>query len=372
MAHIAIDGRKYFDFGIGTYIQNLAAGISRSNSSHEFTLLVSPGDLGRIELPPGWQKRATRLRKYSWGEMALLGHEARKAGADLLHEPHYTLPLGLRGRSVVTIHDLIHVAFPQYFTIAQRTFAQAVLRHAVRDAGAVITGSYEAKKDIVSLFRVDERRVHVIYHGIQPSFKKLEDRTALQDFRHRFDLRRPFLLYVGSVKPHKNIPALLKAFKRLTSTHRDLDLVCVGESLYRSRELSALVDELGLRTQVRDLKRLATADLIRAYNSAEAVVLPSLYEGFGFTAVEAMACGTPAVVSNSGSLPEIVGDAALVFDPSEPGALESALETVLSDRGLRESLAANGRRNIERFSWDTAAGETIKVYESVLNEFARS
>jgi glycosyltransferase involved in cell wall biosynthesis len=372
MAHIAIDGRKYFDFGIGTYVQNLVAGISRSNSSHGYSLIVSTGDLARIESPLGWQKHATRLRKYSLGEMTLLGHEARKAGADLLHVPHYTLPLGLRRRSVVTIHDLVHVAFPQYFTLTQRTYARAVLRHAVRDAGAVITGSHQAKTDIVNLFRIDERRVHVIYHGMQSHFKKLEDPGKLQGFRDRFHLPRPFILYVGSIKPHKNIPALLKAFKELSAAHRDLDLIFVGESLYGNMELSALVEELGIRPLVRDLGKLSSDDLVCAYNAAEAVVLPSLYEGFGFTAVEAMACGTPTVVSNGGSLPEVVGDAALVFDPSEPGALDSALEAVLSDSSLRQSLVNKGRRNIGRFSWDAAARETIRVYESVLNEFPRS
>jgi glycosyltransferase involved in cell wall biosynthesis len=366
-AHIAIDGRKYFDFGVGTYVQNLAAGISRSNSSHSYTLLVSSEDESRIQPPKGWHVHATSLRKYSLGEMAFLGRESRQAGADLLHVPHYTLPLGLRRRSVVTIHDLVHVAFPQYFTRAQRTYAHAVLRHAVKAAGAVITGSHRAKADIVDLFRIDERRIHVIYHGIQSYFRKIDDRATLQEFRDRFDLHRPFILYVGSIKPHKNIPALLKAFEKLFVTQKDLDLVFVGEWLYENKELSALVDGLGIRTRVRDLGRLPTEALVCAYNSAELLVLPSLYEGFGFTAVEAMACGTPAVVSNRGSLPEVVGDAALIVDPSKPGALESGLLSVLTDRALRKSLIANGRENIKRFSWDATAKETIKVYELVLN-----
>jgi glycosyltransferase involved in cell wall biosynthesis len=369
MARIAIDGRKYFDFGIGTYVQNLASGISRSNSPHDYTLIIAAEDRARIEPFPRWRTYSTNLKKYSFGEMILLGRETRKAGADLLHVPHYTLPLGLRRRSVVTIHDLVHVAFPQYFTVAQRTYARAVLRHAVRDAGALITGSHQAKSDIVSLFRIDERRVHVIYHGIQAHFKELEDRRELQRFRERFGLKRPFILYVGNIKQHKNIPALLRAFKKLLPTQKDLDLVFVGELLNGNKGLSTLVDELGIRSKVRDLGRLSADDLVCAYNGAEAVVLPSLYEGFGFTVVEAMACGTPTVVSNRGSLPEVVGDAALVFDPSEPGALDSALQAVLTDRGLRESLIANGRRNIQRFSWDAAARETIKVYESVLSEF---
>jgi glycosyltransferase involved in cell wall biosynthesis len=370
-AHIAIDGRKYFDFGVGTYVQNLASAIARSNSPHSFTLLISPEDQSRIQVPKGWQARATSLKKYSLGEMTLLGRESRQAGADLLHVPHYTLPLGLRRRSVVTIHDLVHVTFPQYFTRAQRTYAHVVLRHAVRDAGAVITGSQWAKADIVGRFRADERRIHVIYHGIQSHFKKIENRAKLQDFRDRFDLRRPFVLYVGNVKPHKNIPGLLRAFQQVLSTQKELDVVFAGESLYENKELSALVDRLGIRTRVRDLGRLPTDALVCAYNSAEVLALPSLYEGFGFTAVEAMACGTPAVVSNRGSLPEVVGDAALVVDPSKPGALESGLLSLLTDRGLRKSLIANGRENIKRFSWDLSAKETLKVYESVLNDTSR-
>jgi glycosyltransferase involved in cell wall biosynthesis len=283
MAHIAIDGRKYFDFGIGTYVQNLVAGISRSNSSHGYSLIVSPGDLARIESPLGWQKHATRLRKYSLGEMTLLGHEARKAGADLLHVPHYTLPLGLRRRSVVTIHDLVHVAFPQYFTLTQRTYARAVLRHAVRDAGAVITGSHQAKTDIVNLFRIDERRVHVIYHGMQSHFKKLEDPGKLQGFRDRFHLPRPFILYVGSIKPHKNIPVLLRAFRKVPRSGRDIQIVFMGESLFLTPRLSGLSGKLGVTQRIRYLRRVSQNDLAGPYNSAGMPPFPAFCDGFGRT-----------------------------------------------------------------------------------------
>lgn len=366
MAYIAVDGRKYFDLGIGTYIRSLTDALSHLQASHHFSLLVSPGDYDTIVPPIGWQKHVVDVEKYSVREILLLGYQARRKGIDLFHEPHYTLPIGLRRKSIVTIHDLIHLKFPEYFNPAQRSYATAIMGHAVRNAGAVIAVSERTKQDIVERFRLPAESIQVVYHGLDAGFRKITDSGRRASFRGHFHLQNPFILYVGSLKPHKNVPLLLRAFQSLVTTHEDLELVFAGESLSEYSDLTALAVALGILPRIKELGRVQGEDLTLAYNVAEALALPSRYEGFGFPALEAMACGTPVVVSDGGSLPEVVGDAALVVKVDDVGALEDALRMVLNDAGLRADLRERGERNVLRFSWKKAATETLRMYESLL------
>jgi len=368
MAHIAIDARKYFDFGIGTYVQNLSNALSKLDSAHRYSLLVSEDDFSRVDCPARWTKEAVHHRKYSLGELFLFGYQVRGFGVDMFHAPHYTLPVGLVGKSVVTVHDLIHLKFPRYFTAVQKAYARIVLWHVARNAGAIITGSEHTKRDVVETLKVNERKVYSIHHGVQPGFQKVLEPGRIHAFRERFSLRNPYVLYVGNIKPHKNIPTLLRAFERIAASYKDLDLVFAGELLSKNNYLTKLVQTLGIGRRIRDLGHLATEELVRCYSEAEVLVLPSLYEGFGFTAVEAMACETPVVAANTSSLPEVVGEAGLIFEALDPKSLEDALRTVLSEPQTRRRLAEEGKRNIRRFSWDQAAQETLRVYETVLNQ----
>ena len=368
MADIAIDARKYFDYGIGSYIQNLAPALARMNAAHSFTLLVSTADLGRINAPEGWLKKKCDYGKYSVGEIAFLGRAARSAKVDLFHEPHYTLPAGLRGMSVVTIHDLIHLKFPQYFSGLQRRYASAMIRHAVNHAGAIIAVSQKTREDILDAFNVPEERVTVVHHGVRPTFRRLEERGSVERFRKSRGLERPYVLYVGNVKPHKNIPRLLDAFAQVRTRHLDLDLVFAGGSCL---EVGALLEQsrrLRITESIRDLQQLSETDLVNAYNGADAVVLPSLYEGFGFPALEAMACGTPVVVSNAGALPEIVGEAALIIDPTNSDEFAQAILGVLDNSEKRSQLIEKGKVRAASFSWETAGRQTLTVYEKVLEQ----
>ena len=369
MAHIAIDARKYFDFGIGSYIQNLISALPELRTKHTYSLLVAPDDVQRIQCPQEWLKHSTPYKRYSLGELMLLGRQARKLGADILHEPHYTLPTGLKRRSVVTIHDLIHLKMPQFFSPAQRLYARTVISHAVRHAGAVIVDSQKTKDDILDEFKVQEQDVEVIHLGVRPIFRRLEDRALVERFRFASALRRPYVLYVGNVKPHKNIPTLLRAFAQVRAQRDDIELVFVGGSCKEDKGLSELAQRLGIVGAVRDLHRVSDEELICAYNGAEVLVLPSLYEGFGYPVLEAMACGTPTVVSSGGSLPEVAGIASLIVDPSRQDELAEALLKVVNDPEMKRDLIAKGKINAQRFSWRATAGRTVDIYERVLGRW---
>ena len=367
MPTIAIDARKYFDFGIGIYIQNLISSFPSFNTQHRFRLYVSAADKPKVTAPKGWDLRETGYGKYSPGEFLLFGRQALRNGVDLFHSPHYTLPSGLRRHSVVSIHDLIHLRFPQYFSTAQRAYARFMLGHASRHAGAVITSSGNTRADLIDLFNIAEERVKVVHLGISEKFRPIE-KEHVERFRKEYALAAPFLLFVGNVKPHKNLATLLLAFSRVQPRYPDLRLVFVGGKCLQDQALADLAGQLGITEFIRDLGRIKEDDVLRAYNAAEMLVFPSLYEGFGFPVVEAMACGTPTVVSTGGSLLEVAGDASLLCDPSAPDSFVEAIEILLTDSGRRASLVKRGIERAKRFSWHETAAQTLKVYQEVLEQ----
>lgn len=367
MPAIAIDARKYFDFGIGIYIQNLVSTISSLDTPYRFSMYVSESQRAKVSVPKNWELKDAHYGKYSPGEFFLFGRQALRDGVDLFHAPHYTLPSGLQGRSVVTIHDLIHLKFPQYFSSVQRAYARFMVGHAVRNAGAVIADSRNTKDDLVELFGIDEKRVNVVHLGISESFRRMEA-AQIREFRRKHNLEAPYLLFVGNVKPHKNVATLLKAFSRVRPQHPDLRLVFVGGRCLQDQGLADLARDLGIAESVRDLGRISDAEVLGTYNAAEMLLLPSFYEGFGFPILEAMACGVPTVVSSGGSIPEVAGDASMICDPHEPDSFAGAIETLLTDTRRRADLISLGQDRTKRFTWRETGKQTLKVYEEVLKK----
>lgn len=367
MARIGFDARKYFDFGIGTYIRQLTRALPEALPLHSFVLFVSPDDYGRIPSGERMEKVVSDVGKYTIREWLSYGGTIRRRGVELFHEPHYTLPAGLSGNSVVTIHDLIHLKFPEYFSAGARAYAWLMMRHAVQHSGAVIAVSERTKQDIIERFGIREEKIHLVYNGVAKHFRRLEPSEALQQFKRRFSLDKPFVLYVGGFGRHKNISVLLRAFCLLVRKEKGVQLVFAGKRFFEDGDLSREALRLGIESFIKDLGILQDDELVTLYNLASVVVLPSLYEGFGFPALEAMACGTPVVVSDRGALPEIVGDAALIAEAENAESLASAMENLLVDSELRNRLIERGRKRAAGFTWEEAARKTAQVYEKVLN-----
>ncbi len=232
----------------------------------------------------------------------------------------------------------------------------------------MIAVSQKTKDDILEAFRVAEEKVRVVHNGVRPAFRKLEDAEAIRRFRAARSLEKPFLLFVGNVKPHKNVPKLLEAFAEVRSQFPELELAFAGGDCLGNSALKEMADKLQISGGIRDLRQLEERDLVLAYNAAEALVLPSMYEGFGFPALEAMACGTPAIVSNAGALPEVVGEAAIVFDLSSRGSLAEAIVDLLSDSKKRSLLIGKGTARAAEFSWKKVGQQTLAVYEQVIEQ----
>jgi glycosyltransferase involved in cell wall biosynthesis len=362
---IGIDVRKYRDFGIGTYIQNLLEQYSLADV-HGITLFAAPADAGEIAAQYGMNTAVNDSPKYSIGELISLSRQARQNHLDVLHCPHYTLPLRLPCRSVVTIHDLIHIRFPGYFSIPQRVYAKAMISHACASADRIIVDSLFTQRDVEREFPKAVGKIETIHLGVSERFSTQLSDEERDAFRITYGLTKPYILYVGSSKQHKNIGVLLKAFKRFSSA-AEIDLVSAGEPLSLNAESGEFFADPVLSKRIHELGKIDDHTLVAAYQCASMVVLPSLYEGFGFSVVEAMKAGVPAIGARSASIPEVMGDAGLLFDPHSSDELAELFTRVAGDTLLRQSLIERGREHVKQFTWKRCAQQTLAAYGKALS-----
>ena len=367
MAVIGLDARKYNDYGIGTYIRNLVLQYPSLRPFDRYLLFVAPGD-GEVGAGVGAiEHSAVRYGKYSAGEFFLFGRRINASGVSVFHSPHYTLPYGIRPASVVTVHDLIHLKFREYYSSLQRSYSYAMVRHAIKASAFVITDSEATRRDLLELFRADEKKIVTIHLGVSGIFRRDCTKVRVEQFCAKYAVRPRYILFVGNTKPHKGLDILLKSFKDLVQKKKDLDLVLVGGSIPPDSVIGRMIEGLGLATKVRSLGRISDEEVFAAYHGAEMLLLPSRYEGFGLTALEAMASGTPAIVSDAGSLPEVVGDAAIICPSGDTGAFTEAISSLESDGALRRTMIERGLNRAKMFDWNETARKTLEVYDNALN-----
>ena len=363
---VGIDARKMWDGGIGTYIRGLIGAVAERPRTHELVALIAPEDHGHRVWPPAVREVEVRAGKYGLREHWAIPDAARRAGVQLLHAPHYTLPLGWNGAAVVTIHDLIHVRFARFFTPGAALYARTLAGLAAHRARAVIVNSSHTARDVIELLELPPARVHVIPLGLTPGLRRstLEE---TEEFRRTRSLPAEFVLYVGARKGHKNLGLLLEALARIEGGRRPA-LVLTGPPWSASDPLGVQARRLGIERWLHFAGDLRDPDdLGRLYGAAKLYVQPSLTEGFGLPPLEAMACGTPVLSSTGGALPETVGDAAEKLPPEDPARWAAAIETLLADSGKRAEMVRRGLEHAARFTWERAAEKTIEVYERAMD-----
>ena len=364
---VAIDIRKLRDYGIGTYLRNLLRQLARIDRDTEYVLLQRPGG-GPVE-PPGPNFRGVSVSAglYSVAEQLSIPFHLARVSPDLFHAPHYVLPPLAPCRAVVTIHDCIHLIFPQYLRHRlAHAYARTMFRAAVHRARRILTVSEASKKDILRFFDVPPSKVSVIHNAVDDLFFEEPPEAALARVRERYRLHRRFVMYSGNVLPHKNVERLIEAFALVRRDGLDdVELVISGSGESRYSSLRRVVHRLGLGPHVRFLGYQAEATLAVLYRLADVFAFPSLYEGFGLPPLEAMAAGTPAVVSNASSLPELVGGAAVLVNPHEPRDIADGIRSALDDAALREELRARGPARARSFSWPASVGRIHAIYREV-------
>lgn len=365
----------YRQAGVSRYIEYLLRYLPEELDA-ESRLLALAGRHGRphshVSAFPGavqweWTRWPTHRIPFRilWEQLAAPVNSAKRH-LDLLHGPVNVVPLGGRTPSVVTIHDLAFLVYPEQYPAMQRRYLRIMTRASARKARRVIAVSSSTARDVTELLGVPPDRVVTVPNGVSEDFYPRAGTDELTRFRAANSLPEEFLLFVGTLQPRKNLVGLLRAYAQLDQSER-IPLYVVGATGWMYRAIFEEVTRLGIDQDVRFPGYAASDTLPLWYSAATAFLYPSYYEGFGLPVLESMACGTPVVTSNTSALPEVAGEAGMRVNPDDPGEIANAIRTVLSDSSLREDMSRRGQAQARQFTWKRTARETAAVYRSVVD-----
>jgi glycosyltransferase involved in cell wall biosynthesis len=365
--------------GIGRYTRELVRATVAADQANRYVLFFAARGLDRqspyvaalralcarhpnvVARPIGLSPRQLTIL---WQRTRLpLRAEVFAGRLDLLHSPDFVLP-PTRARTLLTVHDLSFLVLPECHVPSARDYLRRALPRSLRRADAVIADSVSTRDDLIRLLKVDPARISVIYSGADASFQPLPIANPAAA-RARLKLPAHYLLHVGTLEPRKNLPRLIAALASLG--RHDLKLLLVGRRGWLYDEIFQAIEQYGLHEHVRFADFVRDDELPVLYNLAEAFVYPSLYEGFGLPPLEAMRCGTPVVASHTSSLPEVVGDAAVLVDPLSVTSIATGVARVLDDAALRAQLRVAGPQQARRFSWGRAATQLLRCYARLYN-----
>ena len=357
--------------GAGNYIIQLIRSLANVESEFEFVVFAQPDGRQQINTPESrsihWVKTPSLnpgVRLF-W-EQTLFPRLIRQSSVDLLHSLHYTRPYLLPCPSVVTFHDMTFFLYPHLHTRVKRIFFPLAIRLSARTAQSLIADSESTRQDVIRILQIPSKKIVSIQLGVDQKFRVIDDPLVLERVRRDYKLPDRFILYVGLVEPRKNVPLLIRAYKKLIDQGFTVPLVIVGRFGWMYEAVLDQIEGFGLKEQVQFTGYVSGGDLPVIYNLADISVYPTQYEGFGFPVLEAMACGVPVVTSAVSSLPEIVGDAGILIPPDDEGALTEAIANVLRNPDLHAELARKGPIQAAQFSWEQTAQKTIQVYRQVL------
>jgi glycosyltransferase involved in cell wall biosynthesis len=376
MGIIGIDGdtlAKGTRFGDERYLRNLLRGLSLVDSENEYFLYVDKRAGKEAEALAQPFRKGCRVRSVGpprlWLKVPItLPYWVKRDGCDLFHTQYFAPPW-CPCPAVVTIHDVAFMRYPEFFSWAEAKIFRRLIRLAAAKASLILTDSEFSKREIHQHFRVSLDRIRVIPLAVDPCFSVRDKKSALDRVRRKY--RIPFdrfILFVGTIQPRKNVSRLLEAFARLRAeVELEHGLVLVGPGKYRSYDVEQFCEKLGLVSHVVHTGYVPAEELVDFYNAAELFVFPSLYEGFGFPPLEAMACGLPVAASQIGTLEEVLGKGAALFDPREPQSIAATMQDLLENEQRREALRQAGLAQAKAYSWEVTARKTLSAYEEVLS-----
>lgn len=362
MSKIVIDAREYTT-STGRYVSKLIENLESMDKENEYVVLLKPKDLEKCTITnPRFKKLVTPYKEFTFGEQLGYAWELYRLKADLVHFGMTQQSLIYLKRSVTTVHDLTTARFknpdkdPLVFYIKQQVY-KFVIRYAAHKSKRLITPSNYVKDDLVSYAKIKPSKVDVTYEAADVIKEKAVPIKGLQG--------KKFLMYIGRPTPHKNLWRLIQAFDLLKAMHPDLYLVLAGKFDRNYSDIKRRADSSGI-VDIHFTDYISEGELRWLYENCQAYVFPSLSEGFGLPGLEAMAHGAPVVSSDATCLPEIYGDAAHYFDPNDRFSISSAIADVLADKKLRDELITKGHAQVEKYSWERMAKQTIETYNKVL------
>jgi len=375
---VAIDIRRMTEFGVGTYIRNVVRTLARLDRDNKYFLIGSPAKVAECgPLPSNFHAVAL-----GGGDDTLKGNLdfraiVRRLGCDVVHIPHlFWIPRGLSCPYVLTVHDLLeHMYGSRNASSLRRSLHFHLTRRVLRKAARVIAVSQFTRNEIEKLLNIADERIEVVYNAIDERFLRGHATEADRELiAQRYLVNYPFILYAGAIRPHKNVVRIIEAFSALKSELQkeqqfpDLKLIIIGDDLSSHPRLRRTVVRSGVQNDVRFLGFVPIEVLRIFYDVAKIFVFPSLYEGFGLPPLEAMAHGTPVVTSNTSSLPEVAGNAALLVNPENVFEIQRGLQRALLDPVLRAQMKQRGYEQAQRFSWTTSVSRILEIYREVAGD----
>lgn len=372
---IGIDARLFGTAqaaGIGTYAEELVGNLPKVDPDNNYTVFVTP-DVADV-FPfyyPNLTKVSVPYQHYTLSEQLFYPRLLAKFKPDLLHYTNFNTPvLFRRVKSIVTIHDLTLWLYPgrKHRSLFKRWVYRYIVAQSCRNASRIIAVSEGTKQDIIKRLAINPEKIDVVYEGVAPRMRHQPDSKQIEMVKAKYNISAPFFLYVGQWRTHKNLVRLIRAFAIFRRRYNlDYQLVLVGKKDPLAPEIPAIIKQLGLQDVVITTGYIADTDLPDFYAAAQAFVFPSLYEGFGLPPLEAMAQGTPVISSNASVMPEILGDAALYFDPLNLEDIAAKLYQFVTSFKLRHELAEAASRQVRKYSFTKMAKETLAVYQKVLS-----
>ncbi len=368
MTRIGIDSRLtyYREGGIAAYTRHVIAALATLDSDTDYRILQNFRDRRHALPAPNFTRAATFTPSHHRLERWALAVEITPLRLDLLHSPDFIPPLWGARHMVITIHDLNFLHYPQFLTAESRRYYNDQIERAVRQADHILACSEATRSDLITMLGVPGDKITVHLEGVDPAFRPLPaaDVAAL---RRELDLPEGYLLFVGTFEPRKNITGLVEAYHLLRHAVPDAPpLVLAGRRGWLYDEIFARVEQLGLSAHILWRENIPQVMMPALYNAAQLLVMPSFYEGFGLPPLEAMACGTPVVVANRSSLPEVVGEAGLLVNPDDPADIAAGLERLITDSALHADLSARGLQRAAAFTWQRTAQAVLQTYQHVL------
>ncbi len=377
---VAIDIRPIRDFGVGTYIRNVVRTLGQLDQTSDYFLIGGRDRVREIgKLPPNFRVVPFTAEENSPRSYLGFAQVLRHYACDLVHIPHlYWSPLYVPCPYVLTVHDLLDFMYRAHNGSGLRRTAYRYLTHRIlTHAARILAVSHFTKMDIQRLFKIPDEQIEVVYNAIDDRFRVGHATEADREMiAERYQCNYPFILYAGRISPHKNVVRIIEAFSALKAElekegkFADLKLIIIGDEVSRHPDLRRTVIKSGVQNDVRFLGFVPIEVLRIFYDVAKIFVFPSLYEGFGLPPLEAMAHGTPVVTSNTSSLPEVVGNAAVLVNPENVFDIMRALHKVLVDQPLREKLKQRGYEQVQRFSWEASVRRILNVYREIAGESA--
>ncbi len=372
---IGIDARMYGaeQTGIGGYIRNLIINLAQIDKKNQYVVFLSEKEFDEFPLlGDNFKKIKVSAHWYSWREQIVLPFDFLRENPDLMHFPHFNSPILYQGKSAVTIHDITPFFYPgnKMSSLARRIAFRLVFAASIKKAGRVIAVSQSTKRDIIKYFGSKDGNIDVIYEGVSDNFQILPNRDKItKRLAIKYGIAKPFIFYTGVWRNHKNLVGLVKAFAVLKKgSGSGYQLVLGGKEDSFYPEVKKTICELNLEKDIICPGFIPADELCQFYNSCSLFIIPSFYEGFGLVGLEAFACGVPVISSKSTSLPEILGEAALYFDPNNHEEMASAMKKVLTDNNLKEKMIKSGKLRAENYSWRRMAEETYKIYSRILKK----